>query len=147
LRRQRQKRFRPYQPDMIRSFENRKSISMYNRKHLFAEMAILPLFFALTLTASPNPPQVTISQLNAGEMKFRITVINPSDRTLAISIQHGHDVLFEDLTAKPTYENVFNLSDLEDGDYLVLITSGKEKISRALHIQTKTKVDRLLTVE
>ena len=120
---------------------------MFTRKHVFAGMAILPLFFALTLTAAPNPLQVTIKQTNAGEMRFRITVVNPSDRPLSISIQHGHDVLFEDLTARPTYENVFNLSDLEDGDYVVLISSGKEKITRTIHIQTETKIDRQLTVD
>jgi hypothetical protein len=120
---------------------------MFTRKLVFAGMAILPLFFALTLTAAPNPLQVTIKQTNAGEMRFRITVVNPTDRPLAISIQHGHDVLFEDLTVRPTYENVFNLSDLEDGDYVVLISSGKEKITRTIHIQTETKIDRQLTVD
>lgn len=120
---------------------------MFTRKHLFAGMAILPLFFALTLTAAPNPPQVTIRQTNAGEMRFRITVINPTDRALSISIQHGRDILFEDLTAKPTYDNVFNLSDLEDGDYVINVISGREKISRTIHIQTETRVDRQLTVE
>jgi len=120
---------------------------MFTRKHLFAGMAILPLFFALTLTAAPTPLQVTIKQTNAGEMRFRITVVNANDHTLSISIHHGHDLLFEDLTAKPTYENVFNLSDLEDGDYIVTISSGKEKITRTLHIQTETKVDRQLTVD
>jgi len=120
---------------------------MFTRKHVFAGMAILPLFFALTLTAAPNPLQVTIRQTNAGEMRFRISVVNPSDRALSISILHGRDVLFEDLTARPTYDNVFNLSDLEDGDYIVLISSGKEKITRTIHIQTQTKIDRLLTVE
>lgn len=112
-------------------------------------MAILPLFFTLTLTAAPtpNPLQVTITQTNAGEMRFRVTVVNPSDRALSISILHGRDVLFEDLTARPTYDNVFNLSDLEDGDYVVLISSGKEKITRTIHIQTETKIDRQVTVE
>jgi len=103
---------------------------MFTRKHVFAGMV-----------------HVTIKQTNAGEMRFRITVVNSNDRALSISIHHGHDVLFEDLTVKSTYENVFNLSDLEDGDYIVFISSGKEKITRTLHIQTETKVDRQLTVE
>ena len=116
---------------------------MFTRKHLFAGMAILPLFFALTLTAAPtNPLEVTITQTSAGEMRFRITVLNPSDRSLSITIHHGRDLLFEDLTARPTYDNVFNLSDLEDGDYTVIVTSGKEKVARTLHIQTETKVTR-----
>lgn len=113
-------------------------------------MAIVPLFFALTLTASPKEGphlQVSIKQTNPGEMKFRIAVASETDRTVSIAIHHGRDVLFEDLTGRPTYENIFNLSDLEDGDYIVLITSGKEKISRTIHIQTQTKIDRQLTVD
>jgi hypothetical protein len=120
---------------------------MFTRKHRIAGMAILPLFFALTLTAAPNPLQVTITQTSAGEMRFRITVVNPGDRAISVSIHHGHDLLFEDLTARPTYDNIFNLSDLEDGDYVVLISSGKEKITRTIHIHTETKIDRQLTVE
>jgi hypothetical protein len=120
---------------------------MFTRKRRFAGMAILPLFFALTLIAAPTPLQVTIRQTNAGEMKFRITIVNPNDHPVSISIHHGHDLLFEDLTGKPTYDNVFNLSDLEDGDYIIQISSGKEKITRTIRIQTETKIDRQLTVD
>ena len=144
---------------------------MYTRKHLLASVAILPLFSALTLTASPAASQndhypipaltqahpqdslvashlqVAIKQTSPGEMKFRIAVASETDRVMSIAIQHGHDLLFQDLTGKPTYENIFNLSDLEDGDYTVLVTSGKEKITRIIHIQTQTKIDRQLTVE
>ena len=120
---------------------------MYTRKHLFAGMAILPLFFALTLNAATDPLQVTIQQTNACEMKFRITIVNPADRPVSIHINHNRDLLFEDFTLKPTYENIFNLSELEDGEYVILISCGKEKVTRTIRIQTQTKVDRKLTVE
>ena len=71
----------------------------------------------------------------------------PAHLNNIVTSAYGHDILFEDLTAKPTCENVFNLSDLEDGDYVVLVSSGKEKITRTLHIRTETKVDKQLTVE
>jgi hypothetical protein len=96
---------------------------------------------------SNSPLQVTIKQTSDGEMKFRITVVNANDRSVAISIQHGREVLFEDFTGRSTYENIFNLSALEDGDYVVLITSGKERITRTIHIQTETKVDRQVNIQ
>ncbi|HLZ86918.1 MAG TPA: hypothetical protein VKQ52_06760, partial [Puia sp.] len=160
----------PNKPDHIRLFENHKSISMFTRKHTIFGTAILPLFIALTLTApqafSQNYHykiasvaqcntldsilaarlQVSIKQTDAGEMKFRVTILNPTEHTVSIAIRRGNDLIFEDLTGKTTYDNVFNLSDLEDGNYVILISSGKEKISRNIRIQTETKVDRQLTV-
>src|SRR5579872_6452690 len=143
---------------------------MYTRKQSTGA-AILSLFIALTLIASPafsqnyhykviTPAQcsaldslqsthlqVAIRQASAGEMRFRISVLNPTDRPMSISLHHGHDLLFEDSSLKPTYDNVFNLTDLEDGDYVILISNGKEKITRNIRIQTETKIDRQLTVE
>ena len=144
---------------------------MFTRKHRFAGKAILPLFIALTLAAPhafsqnyrykiasmaqcnvldsilASHLQVSIQQPDAGIMKFRVTVLNPTDRSLTVTIRHGNDLLFEDLVGKTSYDNVFNMTDLEDGDYVILISSGKEKISRNIRIQTETKIDRQLTVD
>ena len=144
---------------------------MFTRKHPFTGKAILPLFIALTLAAPhafsqnyhhkiastaqcnvldsilASHLQVNIQQPDASIMKFRITVLNPADRSLTISIRHGNDLLFEDLVGKASYDNVFNMTDLEDGDYVILISSGKEKISRNIRIQTATRIDRQLTID
>lgn len=144
---------------------------MYTRKQQFAGMAILPLFFALSLTATPASSQnyhhkvvtpaqasvldsmqsdrlqVAIRQTNAGELRFRISILNPNVHQMTISVQRGRDVLFEDLTNKPNYDNIFNFSDLEDGEYVILVNNGKEKVSRNIRIQTETKVDRQVVID
>jgi hypothetical protein len=91
--------------------------------------------------------QVAIQQTDASEMRFRVTIQNPTPHAVTISIRRGNDLLFEDLTGKPVYDNVFNLSGLDDGNYMILVTSGREKVVRNIHISTETRVDRRLTVE
>ena len=141
------------------------------RKH-FTGMAILPLFITLTLAApqafSQNYHykvatvtecdvldsivaaahlQVSIKQIDSNSMRFRITIENPGQHAVSISINHGDDILFQDIAGKAPYDYIYNLSDLEDGDYSIVVSSGKEKISRNIRIQTDTKVDRLITVD
>ncbi|GGB03052.1 hypothetical protein [Puia dinghuensis] len=138
----------------------------------FTGKAILPLFITLTLAApqafSQNYHykvataaqcnaldsivaaahlQVSIRQMDSSSMRFRITIQNPNQHAVSISIHHGNDILFEDIAGKAPYDYVYNLSDLEDGDYLIVVSSGKEKISRNIRIQTDTRVDRLITVD
>ena len=144
---------------------------MFTRKHLFTGKAILPLFIALTLAAPhtfsqnyhykiasiaqcnvldsilASHLQVNIKQPDAGVMKFRVTVLNPTDHSIAISIRHGNDLLFEDLIGRTSYDNIFNMADLEDGNYVILISNGKEKVTRNIRIATETRVDRQLTVD
>src|SRR5882757_2032889 len=133
---------------------------MFTRKHQFTGKAILPLFIALTLAAPhafsqnyhykiasiaqcnvldsilASHLQVNIKQPDASVMKFRVTVLNPTDHSISITIRHGNDLLFEDLTGRTSYDNIFNMADLEDGNYVILISNGKEKITRNIRIAT-----------
>lgn len=144
---------------------------MYTRKHQFAGMAILPLFIALTLTASTASSQsyhpkivttaqasaldsaqsarlqVLVRQTNATEMRFRVSILNPTGHSVSIQVQKEHDVLFADIIGTSNYDNVFNFSEMEDGDYVILIANGKERIIRTIRIQTQTKVDKQATIE
>jgi hypothetical protein len=140
------------------------------RKRSITGKAVLPLFIALTLTASQafsqnyhykiasmaqcyaldsivaSHLQVSISQTDGNEMKFRVTIVNPTSRAASVTIRRGNDLLFEDMVGKQPYDHIFNLNDLEDGNYVILISTGKEKIARNIRIQTQTKVARQLTV-
>ncbi len=133
--------------------------------------AILPLFFAFTLTApraafsqnyhhkmplsqiagaldSVAAPQlqVSIQQLTGDGMKFRVAVMDDADHAVFITITGGDDVLYSRTIGKAPFEGVFNLSDLEDGNYQLLVSCGKERVTKTVHIQTQTKVDRRLSV-
>jgi hypothetical protein len=136
-----------------------------------AAKAFLPLFIAFTLTApriahsqsyhhkmplsqiagamdSVAAPQlqVSIQQLTGDGMKFRVAVMDDADHAVLITITGGDDVLYNRTLGKAPFESVFNLSDLEDGNYELLVSCGKEKVTKTIHIQTQTKVDRRLSV-
>jgi hypothetical protein len=136
-----------------------------------AAKAFAPLFFAFTLTAtaafsqnyhhkmplsqiagaldSVAAPQlqVSVQQLTGDGMKFRIAVMDAAEHTVLLTIKGGDEVLYDRALGKAPFESVFNLSDLEDGDYQLLISCGKEKIVKTIHIQTQTRVDRRISVD
>jgi hypothetical protein len=137
-----------------------------------AAKAITPLFFVLTLTATAATSQnyhhkmplgqiagaldsvaapqlqVSVQQLTTEGMKFRVAIMDAAEHTVMITIKGGanDEVLYDRTLGKAPFESVFNLSDLEDGDYQLLISCGKEKIVKTIHIQTQTKVDRRVSV-
>jgi hypothetical protein len=133
--------------------------------------AILPLFIAFTLTApraahsqkdhhkmplsqiagaldavATPQLQVSIQQLTSDGMKFRVAVMDDADHAIFITITGGDDVLYSRTLGKAPLESVFNLSELEDGNYQLSVSCGKEKVTKTFRIQTQTKVDRRLSV-
>jgi hypothetical protein len=89
--------------------------------------------------------QVSIIQQDNG-MKFRVAIVNPSSRYASISIQRGSDELFGESIRTGTYENIFNLNQLEDGDYKIIVVGGKEKVTRHFSIHTAILTDRQATL-
>ena len=102
---------------------------------------------AVASAAEPTPPttahiQVSVRQMDPSSMKFRVAVFNPLTRPATISICRGEDVLYTENGVRGTYQNLFNLEQLEDGNYQIKITSGKETIIKDINIQTETTTDR-----
>src|ERR1700761_2217717 len=129
---------------------------MYTRTIRSAK-AIFPLFIAFTLSASANAAsaqnfhhkiavdqnvktmldsndaphlQVSLQKMENENMKFRLSALNPGSRFMTITIQKGDDVFFNQSIRKDLFDYVFDLSSLEDGDYQLMITNGKEKVSK-----------------
>jgi hypothetical protein len=90
--------------------------------------------------------QVSLRPVDNENMKFRLSALNPSSRYMLITIQKGDDVFFNESVRKDMYDYVFDLSSLEDGNYQLMVSNGKEKISKNILIQTATHVNRELTV-
>ncbi len=82
--------------------------------------------------------QINVRQHIVGNLKFRVAVFNPFTRPAVIMICKGGDVLYTENGVKGQYENLFNLDQLEDGNYQVVITCGKETISKDIDINTET---------
>jgi hypothetical protein len=66
-------------------------------------------------------------------MKFRVAILDDADHSVFITITGGDDVLYNRSIGKAPFESVFNLSDLEDGDYQLLVSCGKERVTPAAH--------------
>ena len=91
--------------------------------------------------------QVNISQLDKNNMKFRIAVSNPVSRYIIITIKKQSDVYFSEMISTASYENVYDLNQLEDGNYQVQVIGGKERVLKNIHIQTSTQVNREALVD
>ena len=91
--------------------------------------------------------QLSISQQDKAELKFRIAVLNPAGRAMSISIvKNNEDVLFSENATGDQYFNLFNFNQLEDGDYKVIVFNGKERIIKNIHLVTATTVDRQISI-
>ena len=132
--------------------------------------AILLLFTSFTLTATTNAAsaqnyhhtfkvdsamldsvetshlQVSLRKVENENMKFRLAAFNPASRFMIITIMKGDDVFYTQNVRQDRYEYIFDLSSLEDGNYQLIVSTGKEKISKDILIQTATHVDRVLSV-
>ena len=91
--------------------------------------------------------QVQISQPDKNNMKFRIAVSNPVSRYITITIKKQNDIYFSEMIATADYENIYDLNQLEDGNYQVQIISGKEKVLKNINIHTQTQVSRQALVD
>jgi len=96
--------------------------------------------------ASPHL-QVNISQPDKSNMKFRIAVSNPVGRYITITIKKQNDIYFSEMIGAAAYENIYDLNQLEDGNYEVQISGGKERVVRNISIHTQTQVSRQALVE
>jgi hypothetical protein len=91
--------------------------------------------------------QVHISQPDKNNMKFRIVISNPVSRYITITIKKQNDIYFSEMIATTDYENIYDLNQLEDGNYQVQIMGGKEKVLKNISIHTQTQVSRQALVD
>lgn len=91
--------------------------------------------------------QVSLHKMDNDNMKFRLTALNPASRYMIITIQKGDDVLYNQSVRSDSFDNVFDFSSLDDGDYRLMVSNGKERISKNIQIETATHVDRELSVD
>jgi hypothetical protein len=91
--------------------------------------------------------KMSIQQHDKVNLKYRIAVLNPMGRGMSISILKNDDVLFSENISGDQYFNLFNFSQLEDGDYKVIVFNGKERITKSIHLHSETMVDRQISID
>ncbi len=100
----------------------------------------------------PNPVQVTISQSDSADLKFRIHILNPEEQKVTIYIRSKSlgTIFIKTLTdsefANHEYANLYNLNELEDGQYSIEVVAGGESIHKDILINTITKIDRRASI-
>ena len=86
--------------------------------------------------------RVNIQQPDKSNMKFRIDVSNPNGRRAVITIRKREDVYMSERIPGPVYASMLDFSQMEDGDYEIIVAGGKERVCTNLSIHTETQVNR-----
>jgi hypothetical protein len=101
------------------------------------------------ITAEPVRPahiQINVQQQEISNLKFNVTVVNPFAKSATIMVCKGRDILYAEDGVKGQYKTIFNLNELEDGNYKIVVISGKESITKDINIRTTTTTDREVVV-
>jgi hypothetical protein len=102
---------------------------------------------AATISPITTHLQATISQPEKGEMKFLISISNPATKSVVISFVKGNDEFFSQVIKANEYANTYNMSQVDDGEYTIVISNGKEKIRKRISISTVTAVNRQVEIK
>jgi hypothetical protein len=94
--------------------------------------------------ARPAHMQLDILQQETG--KLSVTVINPFTKSATIMVCKGRDFLYVLDGVKGQYKTLLNLNELEDGNYKLVVISGKESITKDINIHTSTTTEREVLV-
>lgn len=78
--------------------------------------------------------------------KFILSITNPFEEKLKISISGNGTSGFTDRTSQLTYHKRINMTNAEDGNYVVTVTSGINTFRRTINL-TSTEYNRNLHLE
>jgi hypothetical protein len=123
-----------------------------SRRYVFVTFLLLnSLCFVNTVfsqTKERQSLQVSIGQPDAENPRIRICIYNPEEKRVTISISNDADVDYTLSTKELYFDQVFNLSGINDGKYFVLITAARgERIRKELEITTISRSDRKVNIE
>lgn len=99
-----------------------------------------------------DPVQVTISQSDSSDLKFRVYILNPEEQKVTIYIRSKTlGTLFAKTLAvgefsNHEYANLYNMNELEDGQYSIEVVAGKDLIHKDILINTTTRIDRKASI-
>ena len=138
------------------SFSLLFGLSVFSSVHAFSQSDRKELAYnnvsTMPARLHPNPVQVTISQSDSADLKFRIHILNPEEQKVTIYIRSKSlgTIFIKTLTdsefANHEYANLYNLNELEDGQYSIEVVAGGESIHKDILINTITKIDRRASI-
>ena len=88
---------------------------------------------------SKNIFQVSVSQEVNNLMNFKVTVNNPAQELLNVTLKDQNGKLFQDdiFHRRPNYSMLLDLARLEDGVYTLSITTNYESFMKSFSISTE----------
>ncbi len=105
--------------------------------------------YVLPLSTSPakeeKNPAVWVDLVadRSKENCFSLTINNPERNKLRLSLQNANQgEVYRKELSDSLYRNRFNFTEAEDGEYVLTINYGKEKLTKRLFINTETEVSR-----
>lgn len=92
-------------------------------------------------TVQPQKPSFQVGMyrmINSLSMNLRIEKVGENQLTIKILDQRG-EVLYRDRLGKKQqkYARVLNFSELQDGEYSIVVSNGKEEFVKELSLSTK----------
>lgn len=80
------------------------------------------------------------------DQKFKLLVNNPTQQKLQVTVKSRLMELYYDKTTDLTYSKLFNLSNVEDGEYTISVTNGKQEFTKSITLNTITEVNRKIDI-
>jgi hypothetical protein len=78
---------------------------------------------------------------------FTLVLDNPMKRKVQVWVRHSVAGTISDTTVyKDRIVFHYNMDDVDDGKYIITVSSGKEKITKEIEMKTTTVVSRSVTV-
>jgi hypothetical protein len=138
------------------SFSLLFGLSAFAGVHAFSQTDHKDLAYNVVSTTPARPGdysvQVTISQSDSSDLKFRIHILNPEEQKVTIYIRSRTlgtifiKTLMDSEFANHEYANLYNMNELEDGLYSIEVVAGRESIRKDILINTTTKIDRRASI-
>lgn len=92
-------------------------------------------------------PTFSASIHNDGDASFLLTVDNPQKERLHLVLRHTQYGTVSDTTITGSKLRFrYNLQTIDDGEYEVEVTNGKEYIVKRFSMETETKIERKISI-
>lgn len=88
-----------------------------------------------------------ISIVDGNENKFRVWVYNNEEKKCTITIRNDAGFLWSSNFKNAYYNQVFNLSSVDDGEYSITVSKGRDSFERKIMVTTHSYTQRNLKLK
>lgn len=105
-------------------------------------------FIAFNLSAQePAKLDMAVHQQNNAALKFSVHISNPEQEKVTLSVTGKNEGPMVVRTfSGNNFSIVFDLSSLEDGEYVIEAKTGKQKLQKNIAIETFSRIERVASV-